>query len=170
MFGLLNLNKARTREVKMDEVIFQPFDGSITAIGTGDLRSCSVVLIASRLGAILAHISPGGDAYTSRMMDGFASKFQENKKVYFPSSNETWVVMGMIDTNGQLEMPLEDQKRIIDTRLMNMGLGDGKIATYKFKLRPAVSSPSFPGKGTVFVDGKGSKPIVYVEDKVVSPS
>ena len=170
MSGLLDQNKGRTRQVQMDDVLFQSFHGPITAIGTANLRSCSVVLVASRLGAILAHISPLGDAHTLQMMDRFAHIYQEKTKTYFPSQNETWVVMGMIDKDGQLRMPLVDQKNIIDTKLRDMGLGDRKNATYKFKVRPALSSPTFPGKGTVFVDGKGAKPIVYVEDNVVSSS
>lgn len=88
--------------------------------------------------------------------------------MHFPSKNETWVVMGMIDRGGQLEQPLEDQKKIIDSKLISVGLGNRKEATYSFKLRLAALSPTFPGKGTVFVDGKGSKPIVYVEDKAVT--
>ena len=77
--------------------------------------------------------------------------------------------MGMINQDGPLEMPLKDQKKVIDRKLAGMGLGDRKDATYEFRIRPAASSPTFPGKGTVFVDGKGAKPMVYVEDKAVSP-
>lgn len=168
MSGLLFEARTRTKEVKIDEVQFQSFHGSTTAIGTRDLRSCSVVLVASRMGAILAHIAPRGDAHAAQMMDRFMQIYQEQKKVYFPSENETWVVMGMIDQGGQLEMGLEGQKKVIDSKLTGMGLGDRKNATYKFKLQPAATSPTFPGKGTVFVDGKGPKPIVYVEDKAVS--
>ncbi len=65
MSGLLRQNQDRTREVKMDEVLFQSFDGQITAIGTqDDPRSCSFVLLTSRLGAILAQIAPGDDTHT----------------------------------------------------------------------------------------------------------
>jgi len=151
----------------MDEVQFQAFHPPTTAIGTQDLRSCSVVLVVSPMAAILTHIAPRGDAHVAKMMDQFAHLYQE-KKDYFPSKKETWVVSGMIDIGGQSVMPLEDQKRIIDTKLAAMGLGDLKDATYKFQLRPAATSPTFPGKGTVFVDGDGPRPIVYVEDKAVN--
>ena len=114
----------------MDEIQFQSFHGPITAIGTRDLRSCSVVLLASRLGAILTHIAPRGDAHAARMMDRFTLIYREKKPVYFPAENETWVIMGMINQDGQLEMPLEDQKKVIDEKLTNMGLGDRRDATY----------------------------------------
>ena len=168
MSGLLFEHRLRTKEVKMDEVEFQSFLGPMTAIGTRDLRSCSVVLINSRTGAILAHIAARGDAHATQMMNRINQIYQREKTNNFPSKNETWVVMGLIDQDGQLEMPLGDQKKIFDSKLTDMGLGDRKNATYTFKLRPAASSPIFAGKGTVFVDGKGVKPIVYVEHKPVN--
>lgn len=114
----------------MDEVKFQSFLGPTTAIGTRDLRSCSVVLITSRTGAILAHIASRGDAHATQMMIQINQIYQRAKTNYFPSKNETWVVMGLIDQDGQLEMPLKDQKKIIDSKLTVMGLSDPKIATY----------------------------------------
>ena len=152
----------------MDDVQFQAFHGSTTAIGTGNLRSCSVVLVASQTAAILAHIAPRGDEHAVHMMDRFKNLYQEQRTLHFASNKEVWVVMGMIAQGGQLEMALTDQKSIIDAKLTAMGLGNRKDATYTFKLRPARSSPTFPGKGTVFVDGKGSNPAIYVEDKQVN--
>ena len=168
MSGLLYEHRLRTKEVNIDEVEFQSFLGPTTAIGTKNLRSCSVVLIASRTGAILAHVAPRGDAYVTQMMNRINQIYQSEKTSHFPSKNETWVVMGLIDQDGQHEMPLEDQKKIFDSKLAGMGLSDRNNATYTFKLQSAASSPTFPGKGTVFVDGKGAKPIVYVEDKPVN--
>ena len=172
MSELLRQNQDRYREVKMDEVIFQSFDGPITAIGTEDPRSCSVVLIASRLGVILAHIALSGDAHTSQVMDEVAQIFQEKKTAYFPSRYEIWIVRGMvnesagtIDGDDEFEMPLIYQRKVIETKLVDMGLGE--ISTYCFRHRPALRNPAFPGNGIVFVDGKGPAPTVYIGDKAV---
>lgn len=168
MSGLFFQHQERCKEIQMDEVGFQTFSEPVTAIGTKDLRSCSVMLVASPTGAILAHIPPRGDDYAIQMMTQFCNLYQAKKTAHFSATNQTWVVMGMIEQDGQFSMPLEDQKKIIDSKLDGIGLANRGDATYRFQLRLAASSPTFPGKGTVFVDGIGPKPIIYVEDRAVT--
>ncbi len=55
MAGLLSAAKIAV-ELPMAWVGFQPFEGPITGYGTQNLRSCSVVLVASRYDAIMAHL------------------------------------------------------------------------------------------------------------------
>lgn len=73
--------------VEMGDVDFVDFDVKL-AIGTGGLSGCSVALVASPYGAILAHIPPrpnlsssdphAGDANTAQVMAAFYQLYQDN--------------------------------------------------------------------------------------------
>lgn len=80
--------------VPMGQVQFLDFRQR-DAIGTGQLGSCSVVVIASAQGAILAHIPPqpqptnnltSGDANVRSMMDRVGTLYQGNPQ-FFPSTD-----------------------------------------------------------------------------------
>ncbi|KAL9123544.1 MAG: hypothetical protein Q9217_007031 [Psora testacea] len=154
------------KHVPMNGCEFQSFVGTITSIGTDNLRSCSVVLIASQLGAILAHVQP--QASTEQIMDRFAHLYHAHKKQYFPEGNEIWLIKGLLVKHDGDEEVLKDRNRVIERKLKDMGLSEARVSTYKFKERLASQSPSRPGKATVFVDGKWLRPIVYVEDRAVN--
>ncbi len=105
-------------------------------------------------------------------MDEFEHIYQGQKTAYFPSRYEIWIVRGMVnesagttDEDNEDEMPLHYQEKVIETKLVDMGLG--RISTFCFRRRPALRNPAFPGNGIFFVDGKGPAPTVYVGDKVV---
>jgi hypothetical protein len=92
-------------------------------------------------------------------MDQVALIFEENRN-YFPTTSNNWVVCAVFKN----EIALLGQQKIMESMLKSLSLSSA-LSTYVVDpLREA----SFPGKGSVFVDGKGPVPIVYVEDKVVS--
>lgn len=80
MAGLLFTHAQRTQIVNMNDIQFQAFDGSTTAIGTKDLRSCSVVLIASCTGANLTHIPPPSNAHATQMMRSIHSNISAREE------------------------------------------------------------------------------------------
>lgn len=79
--------------VPMGDVQFVTFQ-QMPAIGTRDLGSCSVVVLASAYGAILAHIPPqparpsadpmAGDNNVRSMMDRVATLYERNKTYLNP--------------------------------------------------------------------------------------
>ena len=172
------INAGRVYRVAMGEVKPITFNNNgtkpINSIGTGNLRSCSVVLVASKHGAILAHLAPRSQTqdqrqYTEAKINQFEQHYQASKTKLFPSSKEILVVYGMMqdqDTQ-EYEVVSQDQKQIVEQRLDALGLGSKRVVTYKFKFQKASESPEFPGKGTVFVDGKDGKLAICVEDQRV---
>lgn len=156
-------------ELPMADCQFQQFSDQIRGFGTQNLRSCSVPLIASPHGAILAHIPALGDTNVHTMMDQFSALYQLHRASSFPLSSEIWLAMGItMEKNGKLTDILEDQTRIISSRLIGMGLGNFGQAIYTFHLQPADQSPTFPGKGSVFVDTSLGQLTIYVEDNPVN--
>lgn len=157
--------------VAMDEVKFLVFGHTAQSIGTANLGGCSVVLIASRAAAILAHIAPrangdpsdihGGVRHVRNKMDEVAALYNANKH-YFTGTNN-WVVCAM--HYGELALP--DQQIIMTDCLTTLGLSSS-VVTYEVLL---TGRKRFPGQGTVYVDGSGGgDPVVYLEDKVISSS
>ncbi|KAI4148948.1 MAG: hypothetical protein L6R39_002646 [Caloplaca ligustica] len=154
----------------MNDIRFQSFADPWTGIGTYGLRACSVALVASKAGAILAHIAPLGEVYAKNMMDAFATIYQQHKSSHFGSDQHPWLIIGILQQPDHDEDPLEHMTETIRAQLSAMGLGNHSDAVYKFKRRRAADSPPFPGKGTVFVDGAGSQLKIYVEDQLVHSS
>src|SRR5450432_4280899 len=153
-------------EVVMDEVSFLAFGRSgLNSIGTANLNGCSVVMVVSRYGAILAHIPPrpalqvAGDSNIQAKMDQVTALYHANKQ-YFLMEGNNWILCAVC----QDELALPAQQKIMQDGLARLGLSHSSI-TYV-----AGRSPDdwFPGRGTVFIDGSGKVPIVYVEDKEVS--
>ncbi|KAL8904483.1 MAG: hypothetical protein Q9207_003247 [Kuettlingeria erythrocarpa] len=154
----------------MDDMHFQPFAGSVTAIGTYGLRSCSVVIVASRSGALMAHIGPHGEDWTTKMMRDFADTYRKLKAAHFGSERHPWVITAHMYDGTIYSDPLPYLTEIIYRGLMAMGLENYADESYKFKVRLAHESPQFSGKGTVFVDGADSTVNIYVEDRLVQSS
>ena len=165
---LLDVLANRLNNVPMNDVRFQSFHGPVTAIGTQNLRSCSVVLVASRSGAILAHIMPLFSDLATTIVDRFERLYEIHKEEHFSSTNETWVVSGVVEGDGGHLTVLDNHDGLVENRLSGMGLLDRKQTWYQFRIQPTGSSPNFAGKGTVLVDGSGPEPVVYVEDKPVN--
>ncbi|KAL8970980.1 MAG: hypothetical protein Q9197_003520 [Variospora fuerteventurae] len=169
--GLLHSAFDRAHVVFWNDMHFQQFSNETSAIGTYALRACSVVLVASQVGAVLAHIAPLGDEYVRRMMDRFNSLYQPRAVSHFGAERHPWVVIGLMHTGDgdAYTEALPDMNLIINERLMAMGLQPSS-SDYKFKLRLAQDSPQFPGKGTVLVDAKNGLLKIYVEDQLVHSS
>ncbi|KAI4135348.1 MAG: hypothetical protein LQ341_005893 [Variospora aurantia] len=166
--GLLLDAYKRALVVRMNDIQFQQFSEQTTAIGTYALRACSVVIVASRVGAIVAHVAPLGDDATMRMMDEFKNLYQTYRLSHFGAERHPWVVTGLMHTGiGDLYADgLPDMTTIINERLMAMGLQPSS-SNYKFSVRIAEHSPQFPGKGTVMVDAANDQLKIYVEDQLV---
>lgn len=162
--------KNRALVVAMNQVKFLPF-GSVSAIGTRDLGGCSVVVIASKYGAILAHIPPMpdcnhlhdpyyGDRHVQEIMHQ-VNELYSRRRNYFPAA-ESYLICAMY--NGEIALPY--QKKIMEDNLSRMGL----------KYRPinyvVPRNDANPGHGTVFVDSNGQAgmqmPLIYVEDRLES--
>lgn len=159
----------RVQVVAMNEVKFVAFTEK-SAIGTKDLAGCSVVIIASIYGAILAHIPPrpipntpdtyAGDQNVRRLMEEVGRLYNE-KRNYFPET-DTYAVFAIYEGN----IALPDQKNIIEEGITRMGLHPFNTILY---ITPR--DPTNQAHGTVFVDSlnRGSqKPVVYSEDRIVS--
>jgi len=166
--GLLEqaLNDGRALVVPMGHVQFLAFhQQSKNAIGANQLTGCSVVMITSQFGAILAHIPPrpvhsdyndphAGDRNVEVMM-GWVQALYNQRRNYFPTGSDTWAVFAVFE--GTIGLP--DQKRIVEARLTSMGLQPIQLDYYV--VNP--NTPAHLGRGTVFVDGgnHGEKPAVY---------
>ncbi|UPX20074.1 uncharacterized protein EKO05_0010319 [Ascochyta rabiei] len=93
------------RVIPMGGVEFVPFDKT-PSVGTRDLAGCSVVIVASQYGAILAHIPPrpenalpsdtsAGDRNVQQIMNKVAEEYRKWQH-YFPSS-DTYAVFAVYD-------------------------------------------------------------------------
>jgi hypothetical protein len=145
---------------------FVAFQHQIIAIGTSRLGSCSVVVIASEYGAILAHIPPhpddgsrdpfAGDNNASYMMAEVAQLFHRYGN-FFPQP-EAVVVYAWY--NGAVALP--DQVDIMYSSLREMGLNP-VFRTYRVPAR------HFQGSRTVVAirDGNQRRVRIYVEDQPI---
>ncbi|KAL3480774.1 hypothetical protein BJX99DRAFT_219636 [Aspergillus californicus] len=165
VYEFLQFNQALV-EVEMGEIGFTSFDQNM-AIGTKGLGSCSVVIIASQHGAIVAHIKLireddpslySGDNNARRAMDQVRMMHDYYVNLgYFPSALTTVVCATFMDN-----WVLSSQVNIMQSVLQQMGYSPD-IRTYPI---PAVEGP---GQGEVVVSstGNGMMPMVYVKDSVI---
>ena len=152
--------------VPMGGVQFLSFQQQ-SAIGTRDLGSCSVVLIASAHGAILAHIPPrplqpsqdpfAGDNNARNMMNQVTTLYQQNRG-YFASADSVVVCAWY---NGAVA--LSDQMEIMSSSLRQLGLNP-TIRTYHVP-----GNRNLPGQGTVIAikSANQQRPQIYVEDRLI---
>lgn len=157
--GFLDRLRAENKveEVRMGAVKFVSFQQK-DAIGTAGLGSCSAVVLASTLGAILAHIPPlpfqspdphAGDVNAQRMMSQVQILYNNNRN-YFPLAT-TRVICAVY--MGQVALP--SQVQIMKNSLQAIGL------TPILKQYSVPGNPNVPGQGTVVVT---SGPVVYHDD------
>ncbi len=158
-------------EVQMDEVKFIPFkQTAVSCAGTANLGGCSVVMIVSPLAAIVAHIPPhpntdwnnpaAADNHIRQKMEEVSALYRNFEK-YFPADRTTWVVSAMLE--GDVVLP--GQRDIMEQTLRRLSLSPTRLVYAALRSQDA----RFPGQGTVFIDGRGNIPLVYVEDRVVNP-
>lgn len=153
--------------IPMGDSQFVPFD-KFSAVGTSGLGGCSVVIIASAYGVILAHIPPqppqaqqsnklAGDNNARDMMSRVAALYQEHR-ASFPSSD---TIVFCAWHNGTVGLP--DQLNIIRLSLQQMGLNP-IIKTYH-----APGNRNIPGQGTAIIIKyhNSNRPHIYLEDRPV---
>ena len=153
--------------VQMGNVQFVSFQ-EVKGIGTEGLGSCSVVLIASAHGAILAHIPPqpfpdsldpfAGDINVRRMMGRVDALYQHHRS-QFPSA-DTAVICACF--KGAIALP--DQVQIMSSSLQEMGL-DPVISTYQVP-----GNWSLPSQGTVKAIRDDDQTKIYVEHRMILSS
>jgi hypothetical protein len=162
----------QTVTVAMDQVRFIAFgnDTGKYFLLTADLNSCFGVAIASSTAGILGHIPPrpnsnlddpfAGDRNVAARMREIAGLVRENR-AHFSRYNEVLVVSGIWE--GEVALP--EQKQIIENSLREMGLSHANVE-YSIKGRREPRSDAY---GTIVIDGRGSRPLIYVEDQRVGP-
>ena len=154
--------------VPMGAVQFVSFQQT-RAIGTRNLNSCSVVVIVSTHGAILAHIPPrppnpsmnpyAGDENVRSMMGQVKTLYGHYKASgYFPQAETIVIRAGF-----QLEVALLDQMAIMQQSLQELGYTPS-VHTYDVPVNRDV-----PGQGTVIVGSNGNegRPVVYLQENPV---
>ncbi|KAI9836893.1 MAG: hypothetical protein M1819_001058 [Sarea resinae] len=125
-------------------------DGA-TCIGTQHLDGCSAIMIISQRGALLALIPPYIFRDQERMLD-VANLYNACYLQYFMGPVKAYVFSAIHDG---LEA-VAGQGPIIDYTLRRIGLFPHHCV-YRTDSQP------FTGRGTVFVDGRGAVPLVYLE-------
>lgn len=157
--------------VGMHEVKFMRFRKSTkTTLGADGLGGCSVVIIASDHGGIMAHVPPNsamGDPdpqsyvrHTKKMMDQVEKLYEQNKK-YFPTS-ANYVICAVYHS----KVAVPEQKEIMTERIASIAGTSASEVLYV--IEDGTSYASNPAKGTVWLDGRSKPPKVYVEDREVS--
>ncbi|KAI9036325.1 uncharacterized protein KD926_002089 [Aspergillus affinis] len=155
--------------VPMNKAGFVSFinDGK-KAIGTGNLNGCTAIMIVSKRGAILAHISPlpypttdaqAAKNHTREQMGKLLDILRNEKDFRLaPDVKTSGIVCGVFE--GTIALP--DQKNLIEDILLENLEDNPMPRVLKYNIQePAARSPA---AGTVFIDGSGPEPKVYLED------
>ena len=159
---------SRIALVPTGNVQFVSFD-DIPAIGVEGLGGCSVVVIASAYGAILAHIPPLplqqpspdflGHSNVQSMMDQASALYYYYKKHDFFPHAETVIVCAWL--RGEMGVP--EQLELMRESLHEIG-HQPTIRTYAV---PRTGNMNAPGQGTVVVTQGTDHAMVYVEGEPV---
>ena len=161
--------------VEINEVKFLPFGSDIRTplktVGVRGLSACSVVVLASQYGAIVAHIGPNVLGSTDprsfiilahQKMDEVGRLYQQNRQ-RFPQGTKTYVIFATFGGTPTSQ----EQTSIFRQRLQALNLPIDKDVSYE---RPQLSEVNNKRpEGTVWVDGRRDFPVVYLEDKVITP-
>ncbi|KAK2763315.1 hypothetical protein FQN54_009951 [Arachnomyces sp. PD_36] len=159
------LDVGQVLEVKMNKIDFVSFSPTspVKAIGTRNLNGCTAVLVVSKLGALLGHISPlpypttnpaaGENHMREKMTELWHLLFTVHNKS-FPDPKKAGVVSATL--LGSVGLPA--QKKLAEDIFKE---NDVPVNTF---LYDAQNSANMSAKGTVFIDGRQPSPIVYVED------
>ncbi|KAL3472476.1 hypothetical protein BJX99DRAFT_262261 [Aspergillus californicus] len=143
-----------------------------SAIATFGLDACSVIMIASDQGAILAHIPPlpgrtrhplAGDTYAQHMMNRVRDLFEHfQAQGFFPVAAST-ILYAIL--RGERESIIESQIQIMRNTFRAMGLASTREIIYDIPV-----DRSQLGNGTILIRfrGRGLYPEVLIQDHAVS--
>ena len=156
--------------VGMNEIRFLPFGQSRPrCLGTANLNGCTAVMVVSRQGAILMHMSPrpgfgnpyqaSGDRHAVMMMRRFQSAFGQYQHGFMGSG--TYALVVYPECEGAVA--LEDQLNIVVGSMRALSIMPECIP---YEVRP--SSQRSRADGTVLIDGRVRPAQVWVEDTRVS--
>ncbi|KAI9762088.1 MAG: hypothetical protein M1840_001470 [Geoglossum simile] len=178
-----------TYEVEIDKTEFVEFEkGGCDSVVTRELNGCSVAIIVSSRGPIVAHVPPlptkhelmslppvavnwnlkgllnaidphTGDHHMEKMMEEFTSLYEQHLDS-FPA--ETLAIMISALYMGEVALP--DQRDIMKRAFDKMGISP--ISAFYSVMKPG-DYPQNPKKGLVFIDGGGDSPVVHVEDQAI---
>ncbi|KAF2131726.1 hypothetical protein P153DRAFT_201887 [Dothidotthia symphoricarpi CBS 119687] len=171
MSGMLAhaINTTATTLVRINEVKITQFGTEARILGVNGLSACSVVAIVSPYAAIVAHIGPNilGSNDPRSFIQLAEHKMREAKQLYrdnnhlFPSSS-TYIVCAML--NGVV-LTAPEHIRIMHSSIKQLNLSSAQVY-YEQPSEDAVNRGT--SSGTVMVDGRGTTPKVYVEDRDVT--
>jgi hypothetical protein len=172
-----------TYELEMGRTEFIAFNtNGFRSVITRQLNGCSVAMLISSHGPIIAHIPPlpighdrplpldiswdlmdsldpvAGDRQMQDVMDYFASLYDRHRDS-FPPERVAITVHALYA--GRIALP--EQMNIMHRAFQMMGFTP--VSIFYSVLRPGDARS--PKKGIVFIDGRGPSPIVHVEDLVV---
>ncbi|KAE8400820.1 hypothetical protein BDV37DRAFT_286318 [Aspergillus pseudonomiae] len=125
-------------------------------------------MIVSKKGAILAHISPlpfptndpqAAENHTREQMGNLLDILRDKKDFRLaPGVKNSGIVCGVFE--GAIALP--DQKDLIKAILLENLEDNARPRVHRYNIQdPAARSPA---AGTVFIDGAGPVPKVYLED------
>lgn len=159
------------KTVGLNKVDIVEYGPDFKSIGTAGLGGCSVAVIVSRRAAILAHISPrptaanaahDGDEHMEQMMGQVVTLYEESRQLFPPEQSAVAVCAQFLGSPDN-EIALPDQLEIMNRHFRGLEIAHS-LKKYTISIP---YGPEFPGKGTVFVDGSGDRPMVYVEDEII---
>ena len=137
-------------------------------LATENLNSCTAVVIASPLGAILGHFSPrpegapaneaAGDAHIQAKMNDIDALLTAHKQD-FPKGGSAGIIAYAV-YRGAIALP--SQKKIIESRLKKWEI---PLKDFDYTALDA-DQPRPSGKGSVMVIYQGEKVYVFLEDKI----
>ncbi|KAL1988825.1 hypothetical protein VTN96DRAFT_7709 [Rasamsonia emersonii] len=160
------------RDVPMDGIKFVSFerDSPVAAIGTQDLKGCSVAMIVSTHGALMAHIPPmpyrtldphAGERHVHALMHRMLRPDGVRVPRLFSATSRLAAVVCATVDDGQVALPGQVDL-MCDMLVRYAGVSRVRVAGYE-----VVPSPNYGAEGTVFIDGRRGCPFppkIYVED------
>lgn len=150
----------------------RPAEGRPVSLGVKGLSACSVVILASDHGAILAHIGPnelGAQDQRSYLrlagekMDELESLFHENQR-YFGAGSHAYLIFATFQ-----DTPVSpEQTAIFKARLQSLQVPLVSDRPYERSISTLIDDDR--PEGTMWiVKRRDTRPIVYLEDRLVSP-
>ncbi|KAK5150139.1 hypothetical protein LTS14_010402 [Recurvomyces mirabilis] len=171
------LGRGLVELVGINEVKFllfdRPAEGRRVSLGVKGLSACSVVILASDHGAIMAHIGPNElgsrdpRSYlrlANEKMDELESIFRENQR-YFGAGSHAYLIFATFQ-----DKPVSpEQGDIFRARIQSLDVPLISDRPYE-RSTSALIDDDRP-EGTVWiVKRQDTRPTVYLEDRLVSPS
>ena len=160
-------NEGRLYAVPMGKEKYVRFEpGSVTCLGTRDLKSCTAVLLVSTTAAVLAHVTPSCGEPGAKSEDHFGRKmlhFMEivnaNRRDFQNKGAQSCVAYAINDDGDWDEEMLRVTKKMFEK---NMRVPFEKIDYFAPK-----RGINHPPDGTVLIDPAGGEPKIYVEDRFI---